>query len=93
MPEIPRLSGKEMLILQMLVGGGQAYGLGLVRNSGGKLKRGTVYVTLMRMEEKGYVESRTAEIDGELPRRLYKPTGYGVRVLSAWEAVGARLAT
>jgi DNA-binding PadR family transcriptional regulator len=32
----------------------ELYGLQLVAASRGRLKRGTVYVTLRRMEEKGY---------------------------------------
>lgn len=63
------------------------YGLELVRASGGSLRRGTVYVTLGRMEEKGYVESHP-EVQERgaigLPRRLYRPTGLGLRVLDAW---------
>ncbi len=35
------------------------YGLALVEQSAGPLKRGTVYLTLGRMEDKKYVESRT----------------------------------
>ena len=65
------------------------FGLQLVEQSNGALKRGTVYVTLGRMQDKGYVESRTEkQAPGAigLPRRLYKPTAYGLRVLAAWEA-------
>lgn len=83
----PALSGKERLILEMLVAGGQMFGLQLVEESGGRLKRGTVYVTLGRMEAKGYVESeQEARHPGAigLPRRLYRPTALGERVLRAW---------
>ncbi len=87
---IPTLSAKEAIILEMLVGssGSQMYGLELVRKSAGRLKRGTVYVTLNRMEDKSYVESQQdkAEADsGTLPRRLYRATGYGQRVYEAWQ--------
>jgi DNA-binding PadR family transcriptional regulator len=63
------------------------YGLELVKASGGTLKRGTVYVTLGRMQEKGFVESRPERTAGAsgLPRRLYRPTGLGLRVLDAWD--------
>ena len=72
---------------------GEMYGLGLVAESEGKLKRGTVYVTLGRMEEKGYIESAAEERkEGGLPRRVYKPTGHGLRVLSAWETAAMSLA-
>ena len=72
----PRLSPKEALILDLLRGG-EMYGLELVTSSDGALKRGTVYVTLGRMEEKGLIVSRIgdeAPALGGLPRRVYKPT-------------------
>lgn len=90
-PELPSLSHKEALILELLVGGGREfYGLELVNASDGKLKRGTIYVTLQRLQEKGLVDSRqearTAPEIG-IPRRLYSITGYGQRVLSAYQLV------
>jgi lipopolysaccharide export LptBFGC system permease protein LptF len=42
----PRLSAKELLILELLVRDNAMYGLELVAASRGQLKRGTVYVTL-----------------------------------------------
>ena len=86
--DLPRLSSTEHLILELLAGE-EMFGLQLVEESDGGLKRGTVYVTLGRMQDKGYVESRTEERPAGaigLPRRLYKPTAYGLRVLKAWEA-------
>jgi PadR family transcriptional regulator, regulatory protein PadR len=84
----PTLSGKEQLVLELLVANGPSYGLQLVAASKGLLKRGTVYVTLGRMEEKGYVESE-ADPDADdhlvLPRRIYRPSPFGLRVLQAWE--------
>jgi DNA-binding PadR family transcriptional regulator len=93
--EIPRLSPKEALILDLLVTKGEMYGLELVSESGGNLKRGTVYVTLGRMADKGYVESRTVpQDDGSgMPKRLFRATGYGSRVLSAWELASSHLAS
>src|SRR5687767_470787 len=55
---LPRLSPKELLILELLVGHDDMYGLAMVTASRRRLKRGTVYVTLGRMEEKGYIASR-----------------------------------
>jgi PadR family transcriptional regulator PadR len=78
------LSDKEHLILQLLSSGGEMYGLELVGASRKRLKRGTVYVTLGRMEEKGYISSRLADEatpGGGLPLRLYQPTGLGRRLL------------
>ena len=89
----PRVSSKEALILELLRGG-EMYGLELVTASGGALKRGTVYVTLGRMEEKGLIVSRIEDgppAHGGLPRRLYKPTPYGKQLLSASVALRRRL--
>ena len=74
---------------------GEKYGLELVAASGGALKRGTVYVTLGRMERKGFVESRLeAQPRGAigLPRRLYQATGYGLKVLDAYQLLREALA-
>ncbi|HET7461675.1 MAG TPA: helix-turn-helix transcriptional regulator [Longimicrobium sp.] len=84
--DIPRLSAKEAEVLRLLIANGEMYGLELVTSSD-VLKRGTVYVTLSRMAEKGYVESRQEEVspgDGP-PRRLYKATGFGARAYRALE--------
>ena len=91
--EIPRLSDKEYLILDLLIGHGEMYGLEMVKRDP-KLKRGTVYVTLARMADKGYVTSRTVEEDGApgLPKRLFRPTGLGERVFRAVSQAGATLA-
>src|SRR5258707_3485110 len=83
---VPRLSATERLILDLLRESEQ-FGLQLVDRSEGALKRGTVYVTLGRMQDKGYVESRTEPLPSGaigLPRRWYRPTAYGLRVLDAW---------
>jgi DNA-binding PadR family transcriptional regulator len=82
---LPQISRTEGIILELLRGG-EKFGLQLVEESGGQLKRGTVYVTLARMQEKGYLESRTEPLPPGaigLPRRLYRPTGFGIRVLEA----------
>jgi PadR family transcriptional regulator PadR len=83
---VPRLSTTERLILDLLREN-ELFGLQLVDRSDGALKRGTVYVTLGRMQDKGYVESRTEPLPPGaigLPRRWYRPTPYGVRVHDAW---------
>lgn len=90
MPRRPRLltlSPKELVILELLARDHELYGLQLVAGSRRRLKRGTVYVTLGRMEDKGYVSSRLEAPpveEGGLPRRLYQPTALGRRVLAAW---------
>jgi PadR family transcriptional regulator PadR len=89
-PRVLGLSNKEALILELLLEthSGEAYGLELVTRSVNRLKRGTVYVTLDRMEQKGFIESRKEEpkanVSG-LPRRLYHATGYGEKVYNAWQ--------
>jgi DNA-binding PadR family transcriptional regulator len=66
------------------------YGLEIVKGSNGKLARGTVYVLLGRLEEKGFI---TASVDPQanhpgLPRRRYKLTGLGHRALDAANMMG-----
>jgi DNA-binding PadR family transcriptional regulator len=73
------LAKSEAVILDLLTSRGASYGLQLVDGSGGALKRGGVYVTLGRMEEKGLVTSAP----GEGGRRLYEPTALGLRSLVA----------
>jgi PadR family transcriptional regulator len=88
------LPAKERIILELLADGPK-YGLELVEASGGALKRGTVYVTLGRMEAKGFVESeQEAARSGAigLPRRIYRPTALGLRMLRAWTAFARELA-
>ena len=92
-PAILRLSSKEALILDLLRSS-ERYGLELVTASDGALKRGTVYVTLGRLEEKGLIVSRLddeAPVNGGLPRRLYTPTALGKQLLSATVALRRRL--
>jgi DNA-binding PadR family transcriptional regulator len=83
------LSRVERLVLELIVAEGEAFGLQLVDRSGGRLKRGTVYVTLGRMQEKGYLDSRQEALpEGAigLPRRLYRPTAHALRLLEACRA-------
>jgi len=89
------LPKKERLILEFLTSAGPMYGLQLVEHSDGALKRGTVYVTLGRMEAKGLVESQQEPVPPGaigLPRRLYRPTALGERMLRAWTAFTRELA-
>jgi DNA-binding PadR family transcriptional regulator len=89
------LPPKERLILELLVSAGPMYGLQLVERAGGALKRGTVYVTLGRMEAKGLVESEQEALPPGaigLPRRVYRPTGLGERMLRAWTVFANELA-
>jgi DNA-binding PadR family transcriptional regulator len=89
MEQLPKISTTERLILELLAANQELFGLQMVELSNGGLKRGTVYVTLGRMVEKGYLESRQEPLpEGAigLPRRLYRPTGLAMRILAAWKA-------
>ena len=82
-----QLPNSERVILQLLTAKGPCYGLELVDSSRGALKRGGVYVTLGRMEEKGLVTSAP----GESGRRLYRPTALGERALAAAHVFSGRI--
>jgi DNA-binding PadR family transcriptional regulator len=92
---MPKLvADKEALVLGLLLQRPGSYGLQLVDASEGALKRGTVYVTLSRMEEKGLVSSKLEDAaPGALgpPRRTYVATSDGVRALRVWEHAAAVL--
>jgi DNA-binding PadR family transcriptional regulator len=88
------VSKKEAVVLALLERERELYGLQLVELSGGALKRGTVYVTLGRMEEKGLVSSRREDASpasGGLPRRLYKVSALGKAVIAAQHQVARRV--
>jgi PadR family transcriptional regulator, regulatory protein PadR len=92
MSNIPK---KEVLVLEILAATGPMHGLGLVAESGGALKRGTVYVTLGRMEAKGFVMSEQEPSHPGaigLPRRIYRITPLGGRALMAWKTFTKELA-
>jgi PadR family transcriptional regulator PadR len=91
--QLPRLSAVETLVLELLSEHRELYGLQLIEASRGKLKRGTVYVTLSRMEDKGYVTRRELQGEGRGPARcMYRLTGHGGRVLAAWQMASAAVA-
>jgi DNA-binding PadR family transcriptional regulator len=82
------LARSEHLILNLLAARGPCYGLELVHASRGRLKRGGIYVTLGRMEEKGLVTSTASREDG---RRSYRPTALGERALLAARAFAGEI--
>lgn len=91
---MPSMSRTESLVMELLRGRDR-YGLELVDASSGTLKRGSVYVTLARMEEKGFVESRQEskpQPSGGVPRRLYRATEYGLKVHDAFSLLRDALA-
>ena len=91
---LPSMSVTESLILDLLRTR-ERYGLELVDASAGRLKRGSIYVTLARMEAKGFVESWQEERPPGaigLPRRLYRATDYGLKVHDAYQLLREALA-
>ena len=93
-PKPPSISATESLILDLLEVR-ERYGLQLVDASAKRLKRGSIYVTLGRMEAKGFVTSRQEErTPGAigLPRRLYRATPYGLKVRDAYRLLREALA-
>ena len=91
---LPSISPVESLVLD-LVESRERYCLELVDLAGGRLKRGSVYVTLGRMEAKGFVTSRQEERAAGaigLPRRLYRATPYGLKVRDAYQLLREALA-
>jgi DNA-binding PadR family transcriptional regulator len=92
----PSLSPTERVVLELLAARqDRMYGLELVAESSGHLKRGTVYVLLGRMQKKGYVEAepeKFADDSGLVPRRMYHATTLGLRVLRAWTIAAESLA-
>jgi PadR family transcriptional regulator PadR len=92
-PRVLTVSPKELLVLDLLRHH-ELYGLQLVAASKGRLKRGTVYVTLGRMEEKGYITSKLEAAPsgaGGLPRRIYAVTALGRRMFAAWTSGAKQL--
>ncbi len=82
------MSEKEFLIMTMLIENGEMFGLEMVEKSDGALKKGTIYVTLGRMEDKELVnsaEEARRENETGIARRLYSTTDYGERLYKAQE--------
>lgn len=66
----------------------------LAERGGRKVSVSTVYVTLMRLEEKGYARSWMGEPTSERggkARRFFEPTPAGIEALEARRAVRDRL--
>jgi len=86
------MSDLEAIILDLLAAHGPTYGLDLVAASRGRLKRGSIYVTLGRMDEKGFVASVVEDRPGlGPPRRIYEPTALGLRALVASQLLAGDL--
>ena len=93
---------EQMLLLAALRLGDDAYGVALMNelesSVGRRVSRGSVYVTLDRLEEKGWVTSKLSQPRperGGRPRRLVRVTRQGVAelrrsreaLLTLWDGV------
>jgi DNA-binding PadR family transcriptional regulator len=85
----------EMIVMRILQSNPSgAYGLEIVDDSAGAVKRGSVYVLLGRLEEKGFVRvlpSKKARDSIGPARPQYQLTGEGSRVMSAASAIGMKI--
>jgi PadR family transcriptional regulator, regulatory protein PadR len=87
--DLPPLGDFELLVLlAILRADGDAYGSSIFKElrdrSGRTVSRGALYVTLDRLEFKGYVSSRTgdpAPARGGRPRRYYTVRSTGLALL------------
>ncbi len=64
------------------------------RRSGRSVSRGSVYITLDRLEEKGLLQSRVGDAStarGDRPKRLFKVTAVGLRALKHSVTLLARM--
>ena len=84
------LTTREAFVLAFLTRYGKGYGLQMVKKSKGLLKRGSVYVTLHRMQQKGYVRSKKETVPPDEkgpPRRHYTATAKGAQALDSWKLI------
>jgi PadR family transcriptional regulator PadR len=78
----------EMILLR-LISERQMYGYELastLEKRGGnlfRLKEGTLYPVLYRMEKAGYIEARWETLERGVPRKYYRLTKSGVKFLEA----------
>ena len=99
MGETGRLGEFElMVLLAVLHRRGEAYGVTIAEElesrSGRATSRGALYVTLKRLEEKGYLSSsleRPEEERGGRRRRYYDPTPEGVAAVAEARATMRRM--
>lgn len=85
-----KISKTEFFILKLMMNeGSDIYGLELLKKSGGKLKRGTIYTTLSRMEDKGLITSKKEDTIQEgltAKRRMYRISGAGVSAANEFQS-------
>jgi DNA-binding PadR family transcriptional regulator len=90
---------EQLVLLAILRLGDEAYAVPIreliAREAGADLTRGTVYVTLERLEQKGYVTSWFSDpqaIRGGKSRRFFRLKQAGVQAIKAAKRGLARLA-
>jgi PadR family transcriptional regulator, regulatory protein PadR len=92
--EAPLGTFEEQVLVAVLRTGDDAYGMSVRREieevTGRDLAVGAVYATLDRLEAKGLLASRRAEMDG-VSRRLFAVTTAGGRALADSRAMRERL--
>ena len=89
---------EELVLLAVLRSDGEAYGATLQRELAERAKRtvsvSTIYVTLIRLEEKGLLTSRkgrpTAERGGKA-KRLFEATADGIEALRVTRSLRDRM--
>jgi len=87
MSKLPRELKKGLIELSILgiLSKGRKYGLEIIKEldslSNGflKIKEGTLYPALHRMEAKGLIESEWEIIENGIPRKYYKLTEVGIK--------------
>jgi PadR family transcriptional regulator, regulatory protein PadR len=92
--ECPLGTFEEQVLLAVLRTSGEAYGMTVRREiedvTGRDIAVGAVYATLDRLESKGLVASRRAEVEG-VSRRLFEATRAGALALAQSRAMRERL--
>jgi DNA-binding PadR family transcriptional regulator len=101
-PTLPALGEFEVLlvlaVLHLAEQGQDAYGSAIRAEieirTGRPVPRGSIYVTLDRLEDKGLLVSRESggsAVRGHRPKRLFKATPAGVRAVTASVAAVTRM--
>ena len=86
--EQPILTPTQEIILAFL-SDRSMYGLELIKESNGRLKKGSVYNVLSGMKEIGWIDSEIEDTPAGKkgpPRRRYRITARGSSILDAWKA-------
>lgn len=94
--DVLTLGQTEAVVLGVLLSSPaqEMYGLEILVQSKGLLKRGSLYVTLQRMEEKKLIQSRQEarpKPEAGIPRRVYTVTGIGQDAFNRFRANHQRL--